>query len=179
MNSTQPPNEVDKIDYYKASFNERVEIVKKLAVVSGQMLFISALSAPFERFKIISQLRPYLYFYGYTGINSFSEIFNKIKGTGHLQFFKGTRIIFYKMFFFNLLHGKLFFGISNLINRDSTGTTNDISNRMLVGVALGILTQFFLYPLDLLKTKQMAEIEPKSRILYKRCFWSFQTISAT
>ena len=166
-------------DQSKLSFKLRYESFKQFFSFNSQLFIISALTAPFDRLKIISQVKPDLHLYGYKNLDSSMSIINKIKKNGLLTFFKGTRVIFYRNFLTQLIFTKTFKSMSNSMDRYQWSRDLGMTKDLIAGIYSSICIFPLLYPLDLIKTKQQVELSKKMKVKYKRVYWSYRKISST
>lgn len=173
----EPNNSTDKLAPILASFETKKHNFLNFASFTGQMLLVSMLSSPFERLKLIAQVRPELSKFGEKKVWSARAIMSRIGETGVSQFFKGTRVIFYQMFFFQLTQSKIFGPLIRFVNNMTLSKAIDPEIRRKYDAALSSMLSFLvLYPLDVLKTKQMAEIaDPKSQS-YKGVYWTYRSV---
>jgi hypothetical protein len=85
-------------------------------------------------------------------------------------------MIFYKTFFFHFLYNKVTYPMANYMHFMDNEESDTFIFKAVQGGIAAFLSQIILYPLDLIKTKQLCEIAPKAKCSYKRFFWSFKYI---
>lgn len=156
----------------EARFRQKSRTLMQLVGITGQVFLISALSAPFERMKLINQVKPDLASYGYKGLESNAQIFNRVRSESRLSMFKGTRIIFARNMMFHLFQNTLFnkfrrFG-AWIFGADTTGA------RFVSGFFSSLAITSLCYPYDVLKTQIQCEMGERNNLFFKRIYWSYR-----
>lgn len=171
QNST-PEEKKTHFSTIESGFTQKLGKFMQIVGISGQILAISAISAPFERMKLINQVRPDLKAHGYKGLETNSQIWARVRSENVFSAFKGTRIIFARNFIFHMFQ-------NNLCNRFRSlgdwmfGKGSGLS-KFFSGTLSSLFVMAFCYPLDVLKTQIQCEMGEKGKLFFKRIYWSYR-----
>ena len=94
-----------------------------------------------------------------------------------MQFFKGTRVNVYRSFVKDLVAAKFYMRFFNWINESESSRTIDNPKARFFYVSViashvsSLISPLFLTPFDVVKTKIMCDIQPKTNSIYRgSCF---------
>ena len=175
--TSSPRKDHSHFSEIEARFRQKSRTFMQLMGITGQVFLVSALSAPFERMKLINQVKPDLASYGYKGLDTNAQIFSRVRSESPLSLFKGTRVIFARNLMFHLFQNTMFNKFRRLgawlFGADTTGA------RFVSGFFSSLAITSLCYPYDVLKTHIQCEMGERNNLFFKRIYWSYRAFTNT